>query len=354
MSALKGSVLLKAVFAAWMLLCVWTTARAEEIYIHLGQVRVLDYANPIKRISITTPEVADASVTSSRQILINGKTAGKTSLVIWDENEHFTIYPIIVRREPAPYQIQLNVKFAEVEKNILKELGSDWLIKNQKIGSEKATFGSFAGKVSQPNDPLQLGETVDLFLSIPSRDISAIFKALEEKNLLTVLARPNLTTLDGVEASFLAGGEFPIPIVSGAAGLQTVTIQFKEFGIRLKFTPTMLDSGIINLQVATEVSSLDFENGIILSGFRIPALKTRKTDTMIEMKENEFLVIGGLLASDMAKTLSKIPVIGSIPILGKFFSSTRYLKDDTELIVVVSPKIAHTITESEVPKLKAE
>jgi pilus assembly protein CpaC len=161
--------------------------------------------------------------------------------------------------------------------------------------------------------------------------------------LLTVLAKPNLCVMDGSEASFLAGGKFPVPIVSGSSGMQTVTIHFEEYGIKLKFTPTVLDSEVVNIKVAAEVSSLDFDNGIILSGFRIPAINTRRTESMVELKEGQYLIIGGLLSNETAKTISKIPLLGSIPILGKLFSSSRFLNKESELLIMVAPQIVQAM-----------
>jgi pilus assembly protein CpaC len=190
-----------------------------------------------------------------------------------------------------------------------------------------------------------LNDNIDFFLSIPTRNIAAVVKALEEKNLLTTLAKPNLSAISGAEASFLAGGEIPIPILSGATG--QVTILFKEFGIRLKFVPTVLDSNLVNIKVATEVSSLDFDNGIILSGFRIPALISRKAETTVELRDGEHFIVGGLISNDIAKTSSKIPGLGHLPILGSLFSSSRFLNNESELIIMISPHIIQTMQEPE-------
>jgi pilus assembly protein CpaC len=341
-----------------LVLCLILTgsliAKDHNLTIVNGQGQVLTVSNPIKRVSITNPDIADASIISARQLLINGKSLGSTSLIVWDDSESYALYHVKVQNERAAYKITLQVHFAEVNKTVLKEFGTDFFIKNLKLGTEKTDFGSFSGRVSRPNDPLLLGETVDLFLSVPGRQISTIIRALEEKNMLSILAKPNLTTVDGVEASFLAGGEFPIPIVSGAAGMQTVTVQFKEYGVKLRFTPTVLDSNLINIKVAAEVSNLDFENGVTLGGFSVPSLNTRKAETTVELAQNQFFVIGGLLSSDLAKSISKIPLVGSIPVLGKLFSSTHYQNKESELIILVSPKFSSSIQEKDIPKLKAE
>jgi pilus assembly protein CpaC len=228
-----------------------------------------------------------------------------------------------------------------VNKSNLKEFGVDMVRNGLKIGSESINLGSFGGKVNSPTDPLSLGDAVDFFVSVPTQNLSAIIKALEDKSLLTVLARPNLSVIDGSEASFLAGGRFPIPIASGAGGQQTVTIQFEEYGIKLKFTPTVLDSEIINIKVAAEVSSLDFANGIVLSGFSIPNINSRRTESTVELKQGQYLVIGGLLSSEMTKSISKIPLLGSVPVLGKLFSSSHFQNKDSELLIMAAPSIVH-------------
>lgn len=324
----------------------------EHLVIFIGQSRILDFANPIKRVAIATPDIADASVITTRQLLLNGKEAGTTSLAVWDETETYHVYKLEVQQEAALYQIMLHCRFAEVNESALKELGVDFWYKNVQMGERTGNFGVFGGKVGAPNDPLLLSDVTDIFFSIPDLDISMTLKALEEKNLLSVLARPRISAINGAEAKFLAGGEFPIPIVSGAAGMQTVTIHFKEFGIKLNFTPRVLDGNVINIKVLTEVSSLDFENGVILSGFRIPSLVIRKAETTVEMTQGKYLIIGGLLSNEMAKTISRIPLLGHLPIIGKLFSSSRFLRNETELLILMTPEIIRDLKESELPELR--
>lgn len=351
---------------------ITTTLNAEtnnqQVRIGVGHSEVLEFKQPVKRISIANPDVADATVTSPSQILVNGKALGSTSLIVWDEGERYTTYKLIVHSEASRNQVMLRVRFAEVNRSALKELGINFWAKRQKIGSEEVTVGSFGGKVSSVVDPFLLPfdkvpdkakgdfvdevltDNVDFFLSIPTQNIATVIRALEEKNLLTTLAKPNLSAINGTEASFLAGGEIPIPIVSGVTN--QVTIQYKEFGIRLKFIPTVLDSELVNISVTTEASSLDFDNGIILSGFRIPALITRKTETTVELKDGEHFVIGGLLMNEVAKTVSRVPIIGQIPVLGKLFSSTRFLNNESELIMVIAPHIIPSMREGTIPEIQ--
>jgi pilus assembly protein CpaC len=323
----------------FLLYTVSVFANTIELTIYTGQSEVVLFKKPIKRIAISNPDIAYANVVSPHEVLVDGKTEGVTSMVVWPDSGKYTKYRLNICSETAQNQVMLNMRFMEINKTALKTFGSDFLIKQMKIGPEYVDVGSYGGKVSEPSVPLVMSNSVDLFFSVTSQDISGIIKALYEDNMLSILAAPNLSAISGKEASFLAGGEFPIPIVSGAMGMQTVTIQFKEYGVSLKFIPTVLDSGVVNIKVATEVSHLDFENGILISGFRIPSLITRKAETTVELQEGQYLILGGLLSNDMSKNISKIPILGHIPILGKLFSSTRYQKNESELLITLIPII---------------
>ncbi len=326
---------------------VFAQDNSEIITLQIGQSEILEYLAPVKRISISDPQIADATVTSPRQILLNGKSIGNASLIIWDERENYTIYKIMVQNAASPYKVRLQVRFVEVKRSALKEFGVNFLITNQEVGNDIINFGSYAGKVTSPSIPLALGETVDFFLGIPTQNFQAVIQALEENGILTTLAKPNISAVDGEKASFLAGGEFPVPIAQGGiGGQQTVTIQWKEFGVGLDFIPRVLDSKHINIKLTTEVSSLDFDNGVVLSGFQIPALISRKSETTIELEDGEHFIIGGLISSEMARAVSKTPFIGSIPIIGVLFRSTHFLNNESELIVMVTPDIVKSYNES--------
>jgi pilus assembly protein CpaC len=162
---------------------------------------------------------------------------------------------------------------------------------------------------------------------------------LSSKGLLKSLAEPNLITLPGKEASFLAGGEFPYPAVQGGGGGNAVSIVFKEFGIRLKFTPTITRGGSIRLKVAPEVSALDFSNPLVFGGFTIPSILSRRTETEVEMKNGQYLAIAGLVDNTMTENATKIPILGDIPILGQFFRSKDARQRRSELLVLISPKL---------------
>ncbi len=175
-----------------------------------------------------------------------------------------------------------------------------------------------------------------------------LIRALISKGLLKSLAEPNLIALPGREASFLAGGEFPYPAVQGGGGNNAVSIVFKEFGIRLRFTPTITRGGSIRLKVAPEVSALDFSNPLIFGGFTIPSLLTRRAETEVEMKNGQYLAIAGLVDNTLTDNSTKVPLLGDIPILGQFFRSKDARQRRTELLVLVSPKL---VLPSDTPEL---
>ncbi len=339
--------------AVWLFIVIGTISQAaaqeRPLSVRLGQAIVLEFPSPIKRVSLGNPEIVETTVATPRQLLINGKNLGTTSIVVWDEFEIYKVYRITVVEPTSTAQVMLHVRFAEVNRSALKEFGINLLAKNMRFSSSAQStvdVGSFAGKVNTPSDPLSLSEMVDVFFHLPQDNLAGIIHALEEENLLTTLAKPTLSAVNGGEASFLAGGEVPVPVVTGSGTMQSVTIQWKEFGIKLKFKPQILDTTTIKIGVNAEVSSLDFDNGVILSGFRIPALTTRRAETTVELGQGNYLVIGGLLNRETSKKISRLPYIGKIPVLGLLFSSRRYVNKETELLIILSPEITRSVDEN--------
>ncbi len=190
-----------------------------------------------------------------------------------------------------------------------------------------------------------LTNALNLFFFRPDLNIGAAIEALQTQGVLEVLAEPNVLAQNGKQASFLAGGEFPFPVVQGAGvgGASSITVQFKEFGVRLNFIPTITPRGTIHLQVSPEVSSLDYANGVTLSGVTIPGVSERRVNTEVELSEHQSFAIGGLLDNRETETFSKVPWIGDIPILGKLFQSKTLTKNNTELIVIVTPELVRPI-----------
>jgi pilus assembly protein CpaC len=248
-------------------------------------------------------------------------------------------------------EVMLMVKFAEVDRTVVSQLGVNFFSTGagKTIGTTTTQqFGGFGQQQisdlfpvppnSVFNSNQTISDTLNVFLFRPDIHLGSVIKALEQKNLLQILAEPNLIAVNGKEASFLAGGEFPFPVVQPGQGFVSVTIQFKEFGVRLKFTPVITPTGNIHLHVAPEVSTLDFSNALTISGFVVPALSTRRAETEFEMQDGQSFVIAGLMDNRVTSLTSKVPGIGDIPILGNLFRSRNLQKNNSELMVLVTAK----------------
>lgn len=389
----------------------------EQIYLLVGRSTIIRTDRPIVRVSLSTPEIADAMVTAPRELLVHGKAPGTISLLVWNDFGRITAYEVAVRRDLsplegqirkqfpeetitvasngkdvvlsgvvstkyvidrakllavgyvdkadnvvsllrqqeniAPNQVMLNVRFAEVNRTAMQELGANFF--GGPHGTDgwlgRTTTGQYPAPVYDPEKKIWTADFLNLMTWNAKEQLGVTLKALKGKGLFESLAEPNLITMDGVEASFLAGGEFPYPVVQGGAGQQSVTIVFKEFGIRLKFTPTLTGGDFIHLKVAPEVSSLDFANAVVLEGFRVPALATRRTDTEVELHDGQTFAISGLLDRNMNDTLRRVPGIGDIPILGYLFRSQQYQKNNTELVVMITPHILRRDSPGVTPNL---
>lgn len=359
----------------------------------------------LKRISVTDPTVAYATVITPTQILVHGRSPGEVSLLIWDELERSRSFDLRVdvdvsaaaeeERRVFPeeqilvtpsrsaivlsghvttedvakragelataysknvinvltfgpvgaQEVLLEVKFAEVDRTALTQLGSNFFstTAGNTIGS--TTTGQFGGfgpqtitQTQGQSPPFTANETIgnvlNLFLFRPDIHFGAVIEALQNKSLLQILAEPNLIAVNGKKASFLAGGQFPFPIVQPGAGFTAVTISFKEFGVKLEFTPVIMPNGNIHLIVAPEVSTLDFANALTISGFTVPALSTRKAETEFELQDGQSFVIAGLIDNRVTDIWNKVPGLGDIPILGNFFKSKSAQKSNSELMVL--------------------
>ncbi len=255
-------------------------------------------------------------------------------------------------------EVLLEVKFAEVDRSAMTQVGFNLLSTGAGNTIGSTTTGQFGG-VSGLGTITDLGtgspypstatvsNVLNMFFFNPQVHLGAVIEALKTRNLLQILAEPNLIAVNGKEASFLAGGEFPFPVVQpGAGGIATVTVQFREFGVRLKFTPIIQPNGSIHLRVAPEVSTLDFADAVTVSGTTIPAISTRKADTEFELQDGQSFVIAGLLDNRVTNTANKIPWLGDIPIIGNFFKSKSDQKSNSELMVLCT---VHRISPSAEP-----
>lgn len=369
------------------------TESEEVITISRGSTAILTWNDSITRISIADPNVAEPVVIPPNQVLINGNAPGSTGLVIWGRNFVPRMYTVEVRADvaslqrqidelfpnagltvtstgtsivlsgqvrdaqtvrkatelaetmgipivnniqaPAPEQILLHVEFAEVSKSAVRELGRDLIrvLNPQWIDNALDNDGTDNYEISSVSEGI-----VTLLVEGNGGELDVVLRALKTTGDYQSLAQPNLVTREGQPASFLAGGEFPFPVVQGGNS-QGVTVTWKEFGIRLNFVPTITNSGNVRLQVAPEVSSLDFANGLTLSGFNIPSILARRVETDVELRPGQTLAIGGLMDNTMAKDVDKFPLLGDIPILGYLFKSERIRQNRTELLVLVTPYI---------------
>jgi pilus assembly protein CpaC len=247
-------------------------------------------------------------------------------------------------------EVLLEVKFAEVDRTALTQLGINMFSTGAGNTIGTVQTGQFGGVKPGFSDPATTNQTtisdaLNLFFFNPQVHLGGVIKALQSKNLLQILAEPNLVAVNGKEASFLAGGEFPFPVVQpGAGGISTVTVQFREFGVRLRFTPVIQPNGSIHLHVVPEVSTLDFANAVTVSGTTIPAISTRKADTEFELQDGQSFVIAGLMDNRVTNLGNKVPGLGDIPILGNFFKSKSAQKSNSELMVLCTVRrVAPTV-----------
>jgi pilus assembly protein CpaC len=384
-----------------------------QIHIVTGGSTVLNTDFAVRRIAVTNSAVADAMVVEPQEILLDGKSPGTVSLIIWGEGLR-TQYDVVVD-PPAPplqqqihalfpnepvqvamsadaivlagrpssnaiaqriaeiaakssaksqvinlmqsaagpesQQVMLQVRLAEVDQRALTELGASLFTTANGYGQwvGRTTTQQFAAPdFDSKEGGLTFTDFLNVFLLNTKYDLGIAIKALQARGFFQSLAEPTLITYNGQEASFLAGGEIPVPIAQGTSGAVSVT--YKEFGIRLTFRPDIAGD-LIRLRVKPEVSSLDFANGITLQGFRIPALTTRRAETEVELRDGQTFAIGGLMNNMSQTDTSKVPVLGDVPILGAMFRSKAERKERTELLVLITPRLVKPLNPDEVPAL---
>jgi pilus assembly protein CpaC len=397
---------------------------ARDLFVTVGKSLVVESPVTIQRVAVADPGLAEAVAINPREILVNGKVPGETSLVLWQQGGNRILFDLHVRpstlrldvvREqlkqeltgqdvsiildgenvfvrgtvkdvasaeravaiagtlgkpvnllyvrvpPVESQILLKVRFANVDRSATSELGANLVSTGALNTPGSVTTGQFSPprvNVEGGTGTFTLTDALNIFLFRADLNLGATIRALQAKRLLEILAEPNLLAINGKQASFLAGGEFPVPVVqAGVGGAGTVTIQWREFGVRLNFMPTVTPRGTIRLQVIPEVSSLDFANALTISGFTVPAISTRRVNTEIELESGQSFAIAGLLDNRVMDSLSKIPGIGDIPLLGKLFQSRARTKSNTELLVVVTPELVRPIPAGQpvpAPQMPAE
>ena len=386
----------------------------------VGKGELLHFDVDVSKVVIAEPKIADAIIVSPRDVMVNAKGAGQTTLIIWEGDTDPARYDIVVRSDtteldtmqkalaadlsaalpdtpvesrgngetvvltgkvasseqsrraeaiasthtkrvvnllqvPDRRQILLQVKFASVDRTALSQFGFNLFSRNQTTVGATSTQQFQAPLFSQlqfqnqdlANTNINLSNLLNIFIFRPDLNLGATIQALEQQNLLQILAEPNLIVVEGSEASFLAGGEFPFPTItttpttSGIAPV--VTVQFRKFGVQLNFTPTLTNSGAINLKVKPEVSALDFNNAVTLEGYLIPAISSRVAETEVMLKDGESFAIAGLIDNRVTQIVSKVKGLGDIPILGNLFRSRSNQKTSDELLVVVTPRFVQPL-----------
>jgi len=297
-------------------------------------------AVPVTRVSVANPAVADVVVIGERDVVVNARTAGETDVIMWmgDTRRH---YRVIVNPPTDRRQVSLGIVFAEVRKDALLQFGLSAVYRDSHVRAGTGTFNSdnqidANGNVSIPSS----ANFFTVLTDFGSDNLLAFIQAEQSRGNARILARPNLMTANRQEGNFLAGGEIPVPIAQpGQGGATFVTISYREFGIRLRFVPEILSDSLITLTVRPEVSTLDYANAVVIAGFRVPALRTRRVETTVDVRPNESLIISGLMSEDRSRVRTGIPLLMDIPILGALFSSNSWQSSQTELLVVVRPVI---------------
>ena len=296
----------------------------------------------VTRVSIVNSAVADVIVVSDREVVINSLSSGETDAIIWLANGTRTHYRISVHAPADRKQISLQIHFAEVRKDALREIGVSGLWRDQHTRAGTGIFRTDAPFDAQGGILLPAVTGFGTFLSdLGTNNLLAFLEMQEQRGNARFLAEPNLMAGNKDSATFLAGGELPIPVVQGG-GTGTsaaISVQYREFGVRLFFVGEIISDSLIKLQVIPEVSSLDFANAITLQGFRVPAFRTRRVNSTLDVRRNQSLIISGMFTGEEESVRTGLPYLMNIPILGQLFSSTRWQRNESELLVVVTPEV---------------
>lgn len=388
-----------------------------NVSLMMNKSAVITTRNPYKRVSIANPDVADVNLVGPAEVLVTAKKPGSTQLVIWDDGSRSQVVDVNVSYDlhmlqeqlkslfpgsvieatsangaivlkghvpdvqtglravqvATPYgsgvlnflevsggqQVMVQVRFAEVSRSLTENLGFNAFATDGKFaaGINNGPGGTPVGGLAGGTAATTSLPSVPLFGAgrVGNASFEFFIDALRQNNLLRVLAEPNLTAISGEQASFLAGGKFPVPVPQTSGGGGTaITVDYKEFGIRLNFKPTVLGNGHIRLEVSPEVSDLDFTQSVSFNGFVIPSITTRNVQTVVELNEGQTLALAGLLNNRVTANKSVTPLLGDIPVLGALFRSVRYTRDETELVVLVTPRIVSAMNPGQTPRLPGE
>ena len=350
----------------------------STLEVRQGQHQQLQLPVPVTRIAVGNPEVGEARLLNRDSVLLLGKGPGVTTVSLWTrcastpqqsmlfvegEATAALARPLLAdsAEAPLPSQVQTDIRFVEVNRTKLKEVGIrifGTASNNFLFGSpgsslvESVPVGGVSGVTPGAQVPLS-GDGFNIVWGGGSSKFLGALNALENSGFAYTLSRPSLVALSGQSASFLAGGEFPVPIPS--SGSDSLSIEYKEYGIRLNLTPTVIDRNRIHLKVAPEVSELDYNAGVVIAGIQVPALNIRRTDTSISLADGESFVISGLINSSSRSAVDKLPGLGDIPILGAFFRNSGMQREDKELLMIVTPRLVNPLAaDAQLPALPGE
>jgi pilus assembly protein CpaC len=333
-----------SLLAVTLLAAVSGTASAQSgpivrIDLPAGRSYPLTTQVGITKVSIANPDIADVVVVGTRELVINSKARGETDAIFWLANGTRLHYRVSVHSPSDRPQVALYIKIAEVRKDFSREYGLSGLYRRRGTRIGSGTFNSDGvfddkGGITLPDQAGFLTVLTDF----GTKNLLGLIDLEESNGRAKTLAEPNILAANGDTATFLAGGELPIPVVQpGEAGTTRITIQYKEFGVRLRFVSEVLSDSLIKLNVTPEVSSLDFVNGIDLSGFRVPAFRTRRVSTTVDVRRDQSMIISGLFNNEQERVKTGIPYLKDLPIIGDLFSSNSWKNSESELLVVVTP-----------------
>jgi pilus assembly protein CpaC len=341
-------------------LIVWNKSGERTFY----NVTVEANLDPLRRLLKETFPNEDIQVQSSRDSIalvgrISSPQVGERAAALAAPFGKTIVNNLRLLVGPVEKQIVLKVKFAELDRTRATQYGVNIVSLGGANTVGRTTTGQFnaptpditSGGGGSTNTTLTITDALNIFAFRPDLNLAAFIKALQNESVLQILAEPNLVTTNGKEASFLVGGEFPVPVLQGAGNAGAVTIQFREFGIRLLFTPTLTENKTVKLHLRQEVSTIDLANAVTLNGFTIPALSTRRAETDIELAEGQTFVVAGLLDNRETESYSKIPGLGDLPILGTLFKSREIRQNRTELVMLVTPETTRPLNPGEAAPL---
>jgi pilus assembly protein CpaC len=329
-------------------LVVWSKT-GERTFYNVTVDLNLDSLRKILKDSFPNEQIVPES--SRDSLTLNGKVSSKEiadrAIALATTFAKTVVNNMELGTPPIEKQVLLRVRFAELDRTKAEEYGVNWFSQAGQTGFYASTQQSPISSTTQGGsgglNTLTIGSALNLFAFDPKLNLGAFLQALQSENILQILAEPNLVTTNGKEAYFLVGGEFPVPVLQGGGNAGSVTVQFKEFGIRLRFTPVITGNHTIKLHLTQEVSTLDAADGVTFNGFVIPAISTRRAETDVELGEGQSFVVAGLLDNRDTESLSKLPFLGDIPVLGALFKSKSVKKSRTDLVMLVTPEVTQPL-----------